>query len=129
MRRPLTCFAMAFAAMLPAATTRAEAADALFDCATAATKVERAMCSDGQLSALYAQVFADFRRRLFLTPMDIRPVLTRVQRDWFAALERECDVYPSVEGGMGQCILGGLRRRAALLEDEIAKLQAARTPR
>jgi uncharacterized protein len=118
---------VSFAALLPAATTQIAASDHSIDCASPGSKVDQAICADSELSALATQVAADYRQRLLLTPMDLRPVLNRIQIEWSTSLTHGCAAL--LESSMGQCIRNALRQRAALLEDDIAKLQAAKAPR
>ena len=103
----------------------AAAAGATIDCGKASTKVELAICSDSELSALEAQVTADYNRRYALTAMDLRKVLIRSQLDWYDNLDRKCGQFDSIETGMGQCILGAMRERAATLENDIATFETA----
>src|SRR5579863_1166613 len=127
MRQSLICAAIAGAVLLtlPPTGGLAAVAGTSFDCGKAKTHVELAICGDSELAALDAQVGVDYHRRLALTPKDQRPAAIAGQRAWIADRQRQCGGYASIETGLGQCLLGALRSRAAALEDEVGDLENA----
>jgi hypothetical protein len=111
----LSCAALAISLM-----TAARATARVFphkQCELDTSKVEAAMQSTPELSALDKQVQDDFHRlmRLARGP-DGRYVAGNRQADWLCDVERQCGRYASIEAGMGRCLQDAMRKRAEEIE-------------
>lgn len=87
-----------------------DAQAASFDCAKAATKVEKLICADAQLSAQDETLAAAYRQAASITPGGAEP--KQSQRAWLKRRNACADV---------DCIAESYRQRVAELEDAIGQ--------
>lgn len=68
-----------------------------FDCAKAATPVERLICQDVELSFLDSQMANSYRRSLKEASPERKEIIRQKQADWFADYSRTCNAPLSEE--------------------------------
>lgn len=84
-----------------------------FDCAKAATPVEKAICGDDTLKSLDDRMSEAYGAVRKLSTETERPMLTRSQKAWIAEREANC---PKSEIGMVPCVSDMTRERLKLFE-------------
>lgn len=89
LRRAAVVFAFSAASALMLAMPPARAAGPSFDCAKAATPIERAICGDATLGDLDAQLAAAQRATIAADPAR-RDAMLAAARDWLVLRNREC---------------------------------------
>lgn len=92
--------------------TRGDASSAAapsFDCARAATPVERAICADADLAALDRELDARFRAKLDDASFLERRSLRRRQRDWLKQRDAACGEHAGA--GLVACLAERYRER------------------
>jgi uncharacterized protein YecT (DUF1311 family) len=83
--------AVPFALRIQAARYQPPTGGPSFDCATAASAIERAICGDWEVSGLDLQLFEAYEReRLGLDTVPAREQLRTLQRDWLKARDTDC---------------------------------------
>jgi hypothetical protein len=104
----------------PAAATHVRHAQCTLD----TTKVESAMESTAELSALSKRVNDTFDRlQAHSHGLDERSHRAAFRADWLCEVERQCGRYASIETGLGRCLRDALRRRANGLESQARDLE------
>ena len=78
------------AVMLVAATVCAVARGASFDCKVARTDIERAICSDKELSAADEALAAQYKATLAMAPEEVQTEIREDQRTWLRSLGTVC---------------------------------------
>ncbi len=66
-----------------------------FDCAKAATPVERLICKDGELSFLDSQMANSYQMVLKEASAEHKEIIRRQQAEWFADYSRTCNALLS----------------------------------
>jgi uncharacterized protein YecT (DUF1311 family) len=84
-----------------------------FDCAKAATAVEKAICGEDALKSLDDRMSEAYGAVRKLSTEAERPMLARSQKAWIAEREANC---PKSEAGIVACVTGMTRERLALFE-------------
>lgn len=113
-------FAVLLIATAPAAATHVRHKQCTLD----TTKVESAMESAAELSALKQRVNDTFDRlQAHSHGLDERSHRAAFRADWLCDVERQCGRYASIETGLGRCLQNALRRRANELESQARDLE------
>jgi uncharacterized protein YecT (DUF1311 family) len=86
---------------------------ASFDCAKAATPVERAVCADAALARLDREVAQAYAARLEAADPAGKPAIRAAQRAWLGRRDAACK--DQADAALGACLTGLYRARAAEL--------------
>jgi hypothetical protein len=91
-------------------------------CALDAAKVENAMESAAELSALNNRVEDAYQHLQRLARgLDERSVRNVIRREWLCGVERQCGQYDASDIRMSRCLQDALRLRALDLEGQLKK--------
>ncbi len=85
----------------PAQVAGAPAPVASFDCSKAVSPMEKAICSDKDLSAADVKMAAAYRQAIDLMPAEAVANFRADQRTWLVALERGCQIAEVEEASKG----------------------------
>ncbi len=111
----------AFAALAPAGASAAPLTEAAsFDCAKAATALEREICRTADSRKADREMAAAYAKALALFPEPFRPALRATQRDFLAFVEPVCRIPGASPGHFSpDCLAGQFRERASTLDPNV----------
>lgn len=87
-----------------------------FDCGTAKTEVEKAVCSDAELALLDDKLAAAYRRVMNGLPAESAALVRANEESWLQATESGCTNKPAFNENFVTCVKRRYRDRTAALE-------------